>query len=516
LRGTIEGAVNEPIRAAQTPDDLTQDLDYLATSLEALPFENGLDDQRLVARRDWIVRTIRQYLIPRIEHPTAPLIVVFAGPTGAGKSTLLNSITGHDHTLAGPLRPTTKEPVVLSSEERAEDYRHIGGVSCDVVTGRAPILEELILVDTPDIDSTSVDHRSMAETMIDNADVIVYVSSALRYSDLVPWEVLRRAQSRGVPLVPVLNRIRASSRGALSDYTAMLHAGGLDADVVAVQEHHVDPGAQAISSPAIQELRDRLVSVIEARRAGAADVVRSVFDSALEQTREVIDVAAASVDHDVLRRSDVRELLGVDLARIGSRRVAGKGPGLDLRPLADLGTRRFRTRRMTRRRAPDPDEVARGIGTFDEALIAAVDSDIRHQIHAGDLIRGEERTQLLSDTHLATRGALAGWRADLLGSPPVAASIDPPLVSLVLGASCFEMADQALAEVVHLLAPGLDLRGEAAYAAGMLTERLSPVYAMAEHRVNARLSGAATTRRSIERVKAHRWAVIARSSFANA
>jgi hypothetical protein len=98
----------------------------------------------------------------------------------------------------------------------------------------------------------------------------------------------------------------------------------------------------------------------------------------------------------------------------------------------------------------------------------------------------------------------------------VAASIDPPLVSLVLGASCFEMADQALAEVVHLLAPGLDLRGEAAYAAGMLTERLSPVYAMAEHRVNARLSGAATTRRSIERVKAHRWAVIARSSFANA
>jgi hypothetical protein len=241
-----------------------------------------------------------------------------------------------------------------------------------------------------------------------------------------------------------------------------------------------------------------------------------VFDSALEQTREVIDVAAASVDHDVLRRSDVRELLGVDLARIGSRRVAGKGPGLDLRPLADLGTRRFRTRRMTRRRAPDPDEVARGIGTFDEALIAAVDSDIRHQIHAGDLIRGEERTQLLSDTHLATRGALAGWRADLLGSPPVAASIDPPLVSLVLGASCFEMADQALAEVVHLLAPGLDLPGEAAFAAGMLTEKLSPVYAMAEHRVNARLSGAATTRRSIERVKAHRWAVIARSSFANA
>jgi hypothetical protein len=259
-----------------------------------------------------------------------------------------------------------------------------------------------------------------------------------------------------------------------------------------------------------------LVSVIEARRAGAADVVRSVFDSALEQTREVIDVAAASVDHEVLRRSDVRRLLGVDLARIGSRREAGRGPGLDLRPLAELGTRRFRTRRKIRRRAPSPAEVARAIETFDEALIAAVDSDIRRQIHAGDLIRGEDRTQLLSDTHLATRGAVAAWRADLLRSRPVAESVDPPLVSLVLGASCFEMPDHSLTEVVHLLAPGLDLGGEAAFAAGILTEKLSPVYAMAENRVNTRLSGAVTTRRSIERVKAHRWAVIARSSFANA
>jgi hypothetical protein len=296
----------------------------------------------------------------------------------------------------------------------------------------------------------------------------------------------------------------------------MLRAGGLDAEVVAVQEHHVDPGAQAISSPAILDLRDRLVSVIEDRRAGAADVVRSVFDTALEQTREVIEMAAAAVDHDVLRRSDVRELLGVDLARIGSRREAGLGSGLDLRPLAELGTRRLRTKRMTRRRAPAPADVGRAIEVFDEALIAAVDSDLRHQIHAGDLIRGEERKGLLSDTHLATRGAVVGWRADLLQSPPVAASVDPPLVSLVLGACCFETPDQALTEVVHLLAPTIDLGGESAFAAGMLTERLSAVYAAAENRVNIRLSGAAATRRSIERVKAYRWAVIARSSFANA
>ena len=187
-RARIPEIVDEPTR-----DDLAGDLEYLASSLETLPIADIPENGRLIARRDWIIRTIRDYLLPRMGDHTAPLIVVFAGPTGAGKSTLLNSVTGAAHTLAGPLRPTTKDPLVLSSETRAGEYRHIGGVVCDVVTGRAPILEELILVDTPDIDSTAVEHRAMAETMIDNADVVVYVSSALRYADLVPWEVLRQS-----------------------------------------------------------------------------------------------------------------------------------------------------------------------------------------------------------------------------------------------------------------------------------------------------------------------------------
>ena len=346
--GTIPGAVDEPTR-----DDLAGDLEYLASSLEAIPIADVAESGRLIARRDWIIRTIRDYLIPRMGDPTAPLIVVFAGPTGAGKSTLLNSVTGAAHALAGPLRPTTKEPLVLSSEARADDYRQIGGVVCDVVTGRAPILEELILVDTPDIDSTSVEHRAMAESMIDNADIVVYVSSALRYADLVPWEVLRRADSRGVPVIQVMNRIRGSSRGALADYSSRLEAEGLASEVVAVQEHHIGPGAQTIPPAAVQELRDRLVAVVEGRRAGAADVVRSVFDTTIEQTRQVIDDVAVLLDENGITTTHVKHLLDVDLGRIGVRRENVKGAGLDLRPLADLGLRRFRTKGMIRRRLPD-------------------------------------------------------------------------------------------------------------------------------------------------------------------
>ena len=344
-----------------TRDDLADDLEYLASSLEAIPIAGVAENGRLIARRDWIIRTIRDYLIPRMGDPIAPLIVVFAGPTGAGKSTLLNSVTGAAHALAGPLRPTTKDPLVLSSEARADDYRRIGGVVCDVVTGRAPILEELILVDTPDIDSTSVEHRAMAESMIDNADIVVYVSSALRYADLVPWEVLRRAHSRGVPVIQVMNRIRGSSRGALADYSSRLEGEGLGSEVVAVQEHHIGTGGQTIPPAAVQELRDRLVSVVEGRRAGAADVVRSVFDATIEQTRQVVDDVTVLLDENGITTTHVKRLLDVDLGRIGVRRENVKGAGLDLRPLADLGLRRLRTKGMIRRRLPTTADVARAL-----------------------------------------------------------------------------------------------------------------------------------------------------------
>lgn len=510
-RGTIPGAVDEPTR-----DDLAGDLEYLASSLEALPIADVAENVRLIARRDWIIRTIRDYLIPRIGDPTAPLIVVFAGPTGAGKSTLLNSVTGVGHALAGPLRPTTKDPLVLSSEARADDYRHIGGVVCDVVTGRAPILEELILVDTPDIDSTSVEHRAMAETMIDNADIVVYVSSALRYADLVPWEVLRRAHSRGVPVIQVMNRIRGSSRGALADYTSRLEAEGLGSELVAVQEHHLGPGAQTIPSAAVQELRDRLVSVVEGRRAGAADVVRSVFDTTVEETRRVIEDVTALLDETGITTNHVKHLLDVDLGRIGVRRENVKGAGLDLRPLSDLGLRRLRTKGMIRRRLPSSAEVARSMALFDESLIAAVDADMRRQLHAGSLIHGEERKQLLADTHLATRTAITRWRNEIRHLPSVAASLDPPLVSLILGGCCFDSPDRGTEEVVRLLAPAARLDELSSEVKARLEDSLVPVYAGAENRVVSRLSAAAITRRSIDRVRASRWALIARSSFANA
>jgi hypothetical protein len=313
-----------------------------------------------------------------------------------------------------------------------------------------------------------------------------------------------------------MNRIKSSSRGALADYSLRLEREGLVPDVVAVQEHHIPRGAQSIPTAAVEELRDRLVAVIDARRAGSTDVVRSVLETTLDQARDVIDEAADLLEVGGEATLDVRRLLEVDLDRIGARRRPGPGPGLDLGPLVEIGSKRFRTRRMIRRRSPAPADVSTALELFDESIIAAVDADMRRQFHAGNLIHGQERKNLLADIHVAARSAVTAWRADIDGSAAVTGSMDPALVSLLLGRFCLEGPHRRLGEVIRLLAPTIDLVAAVTEAREALIGHLVPIYADAEYRLASRIAGLTASRRSIDRVKASRWAVIARSSFANA
>src|SRR5207302_3502323 len=68
------------------------------------------------------------------------------------------------------------------------------------------------IVDAPDVDSVERDNRQLADILVEAADLCVFVTTATRYADLVPWEVLRRVRERGLPLVIVINRLPASDR----------------------------------------------------------------------------------------------------------------------------------------------------------------------------------------------------------------------------------------------------------------------------------------------------------------
>jgi hypothetical protein len=214
--------------------------------------------------------------------------------------------------------------------------------------------------------------------------------------------------------------------------------------------------------------------------------------------------------------ANVQRLFEADIDRIAARRRPGQGPVLDLRPLSELGSRWIRTRRMIRRRSPTLDQVSHASRLFDESVIAAVDADMRRQLHAGNLVHGQERKDLLADLHLAARSAVTAWRSDLDALAPVTASMDPPLASFLLGRFCFEEPDERLGDLTGLLAPSLQLGPAIIEARESIAGHLTPIYAGAEHRLASRIAGLTASRRSIERVKASRWAVIARSSFADA
>jgi len=276
--------------AVRSSTGLVDDLDRFALALESLDLRTAsIRHKRSDSTRDQLVRTVRSYVMPRLVDPATPLCVVFAGPTGSGKSTLVNSVSGHEFADTGPIRPTTTEPIVLTSKTNAEHFARVGGVDCLVAVGAAQIFNSVALIDTPDIDSTETEHRVIAEKLIDNADVVVFVTSPLRYADLIPWEVLRRAVSRGAPVINVLNRYTSSSSGAYVDFRRRLAKEGLASEVIRIPEHHLDVDARSVPSLAVKELARRLVGVARNRDEYSQDVLDRVLASTLAQTSDLIE-----------------------------------------------------------------------------------------------------------------------------------------------------------------------------------------------------------------------------------
>ena len=62
----------------------------------------------------------------------------------------------------------------------------------------------LAILDAPDIDSVEERNRVLAAHLLAAADLWLFVTTAARYADAVPWGLLRQASERGtsVAIVP--------------------------------------------------------------------------------------------------------------------------------------------------------------------------------------------------------------------------------------------------------------------------------------------------------------------------
>jgi GTPase SAR1 family protein len=111
------------------------------------------------------------------------LVVTILGPCGSGKSTLLNALAGQDDLSAvGTLRPTTQNVVALCQEsEDARDLSEQLGSQNVLVRSSATAaqLEHILLIDTPDTDSTQqARHIPIVHKAISLSDVLICVFDA--------------------------------------------------------------------------------------------------------------------------------------------------------------------------------------------------------------------------------------------------------------------------------------------------------------------------------------------------
>jgi energy-coupling factor transporter ATP-binding protein EcfA2 len=197
---------------------LRASLDALAECVESTSFDLPAAEQSArEALRVELAWSIREYLLPRLRDLAAPLLAVVIGSTGSGKSTLVNTLAQTRVTDPGAIRPTTRVPVVWTHPDHAHLYQdgfltgYGTAVDADhlvrVVSGEDPLLEGVTVLDAPDFDSVVEGHREMVEDLLAVADLAVFVTSAQRYADAVPWEFLERARRRRLPILFVLNRL---------------------------------------------------------------------------------------------------------------------------------------------------------------------------------------------------------------------------------------------------------------------------------------------------------------------
>ena len=187
----------------------------------------------------------------------APVLMVVGGSTGAGKSTIVNSLVGTEVSPAGVLRPTTRAPVLACHPDDVrwfEDLRILPQLAR--TTGASGVAEGslrlvpttalqpgLALLDSPDIDSVLAENRALANQLLAAADAWLFVTTAARYADAVPWEFLRSARDRGTSLSIVLNRVPEDAREVEAHLREMLREQELgDAELLVVPETELVDG----------------------------------------------------------------------------------------------------------------------------------------------------------------------------------------------------------------------------------------------------------------------------------
>ncbi|HLS62126.1 MAG TPA: dynamin family protein [Ruania sp.] len=301
------------------------------------------------ARRDraLLLDQLEDYLLPRAASLDAPLLAVVGGSTGAGKSTLVNALVGDVLTRTGAIRPTTRDPVLIHHPHDAHWFTeprilpHLPRLRSTPVgqepatgqgtaagegttpgreprTGASQVLRltasaavgpGLALLDAPDIDSVVDANRHLATQLLAAADLWLFVTTAHRYADAVPWDLLTTAAERDVVVAVVLDRIPPPVLREVSDDLAgMLADHGLGrAPLFLLTETDLDVRGM-LPPEAVGDLHRWLTSLTD-DAAARTEVARRTLVGAVRSATAAAGSLAASVGEQAVATEEMADQL---------------------------------------------------------------------------------------------------------------------------------------------------------------------------------------------------------------
>lgn len=309
--------VSEDVEGAR----LLAALQSLRRGVDATAYPLQLSDVEGARReRGELLAQLDDYILPRAAALDAPLLAVVGGSTGAGKSTLVNSLVGETVTKSGVLRPTTRASTLIHHPADAKWFtgtRVLPGLArltgdqpedgdpgtLRLVAGNVP--QGLALLDAPDIDSVVSANRDLARQLLSAADLWIFVTTAMRYADAVPWDLLQQAIRRGTSVAVVLDRVPLDAMEEVrADFASMLMEQGLgQSPVFAIAESELEPGG-LLPGVEVERINGWLASLAADQHARSI-VIRRTLQGALDS----LDDRAAALQAALERQDAARDEL---------------------------------------------------------------------------------------------------------------------------------------------------------------------------------------------------------------